>query len=87
MINDMNEYIKKHIPFDTPISKKKYNRIMNKMVKKLGKNLYKSLNKEDLDIISAKSKEFGKDKIDIISKFQESKDFWTNSIPNEEGDV
>ena len=81
MINDMNEYIKKHIPFDTPISKKKYNRIMNKMVKKLGKNLYKSLNKEDLDIISDRSKGFGKDKIDIISKFQESKDFWTNSVP------
>ncbi|HEC37825.1 hypothetical protein LCGC14_0223440 [marine sediment metagenome] len=83
IMNEANEYIEKHMPLDTPLSKKKFNKILNKMSKKLGKKLFKSINKEDMKILSDKSKEFGTDKVDIIIKYQKNKDYWTGEIPNE----
>lgn len=81
--NEMLTYLQKKLPMDTEMPIKKYNKIMNKMSRKFGKKLYKSLTKEEKDKLSALKIEFGRDKIEIIEKYQKSKEFWVDEIPNE----
>ena len=81
--NEMNDYISEKMPLEKPISRRKFNRIMNKMAHKFGKRLYKSLSKEDMNKLSALSKEFGKDKIRIIEQYQKSKEYWVDELPDD----
>lgn len=77
LIKKRDDYWKQH-PI---VSERKYARIQNKCLKKLIKIINKGITQKETDMICEKiSKEFTKEEIIELDKYQKDKQFWVDNI-------